>query len=182
MYDLIMKIFDFYFHYKYISRFLLLEKIGGFYKNTYTFPKIINLNTYFIIKNLVDFQNLKSSNYYFFFKYFFGKKAKFVNYKTRFALNVLYHNFYIQLIFAKKDLYIFINFLFNDILPFCNKRYIIINFKNSINFKILDMNIFLEKKTHVGFFNLKEPLNMRFLSYGSKIEKRNLYYLLKFKI
>lgn len=58
----------------------------------------------------------------------------------------------------------------------------ILNFKNTINFKILDMNIFLEKKTHVGFFNLKESLNMSFLSYGSKIEKRNLYNILKFKI
>jgi hypothetical protein len=179
---IIMKISDYYFHYKYISRFLLLEKIGSYYYNTYTFTKIEKLNIFFVIKNLVDFENLKSSNYFFFFKYFFGKKAKFINYKTRFSLNVWYHNFKIQLVFAKKDLYIFINFLFNDILPFCNKRYMILNFKNTINFKILDMNIFLEKKTHVGFFNLKETLNMSFLSYGSKIEKRNLYNILKFKI
>ena len=138
MYDLIiiMKIFDYYFHYKYVSRFLLLEKIGVINKNTYTFPKIVKLNNFFVIKNLVDFENLKSSNYFFFFKYFFGKKANFVNYKTRFSLNVLYHSFMIQLIIAKKNIYIFLNFLFNDILPFCNKRYIILNFKNSINFKI----------------------------------------------
>jgi hypothetical protein len=182
MYDLIMKISDYYFHYKYVLRFLLLEKIGEFYKNTNTFPKILKLNIYFVIKDLVDFENLKSSNYFFFFKYFFGKKAKFLNYNTRFSLNVLYHSFYIQLFFTKKYLYIFINFLFNDILPFCNKRYMRVKFKNSINFKILDMNIFLEKKTHVGFFNLKEPLNMKFLSHASEIEKNNLYNLLKFKI
>jgi len=177
-----MKVFDYYFHYKYVSRFLLLEKMGVSYKNTYTFPRILKLQYYFVIKNLVDFENLKSSNYYFFFKYYFGKKAKFINYNTRFSLNVLYHNFIIQLIIAKKNIYIFLNFLFNDILPFCNKRYIIINFKNSINFKILDMNIFLEKKTHVGFFNLKEPLYMKFSYYGAKIEKKKLYKLLKFNI
>jgi hypothetical protein len=182
MYDLIMKICDYYFHYKNVSRFLLLEKIGVIYKNTYTFPKITKLNNFFVIKNLVDFENLKSSNYFFFFKYFFGKKAKFVNYNTRFSLNVLYHSFIIQLIIAKKDIYLFLNFLFNDILPFCNRRYIKIKKKNSINFKILDMNIFLEKKTHVGFFNLKESLNMKFLCYGSEIEKNKLYNLLKFKI
>lgn len=168
-----MKIVDYFFYYKYLLRFLLLEKLGIIYKNTYIFPKIYKLNNYFVIKDLVDFENLKSSNYFFFLKYFFGKKAFFLNYKTRFSLNVLYHSFYIKLIIAKKALYIFINFLFNDILPFCNKRYIIINLKNYITYKILDMNIFLEKKTHVGFFNLKDPLNMKFYSYGSKIEKKN---------
>jgi hypothetical protein len=182
MHDLIMKICHYYFHYKNILRFLLLEKLGIISKNTYTFPKISILKNYFVIKDLVDFENLKSSNYFFFLKYYFGKKAFFLNYNTRFSLNVLYHSFYIQLIIAKKDLYIFINFLFNDILPFCNKRYIIFNSKNDISFKILDMNIFLEKKTHVGFFNLKESLNMKFFCYGSEIEKNKLYNLLKFKI
>src|SRR5579884_2253667 len=120
-----MKISDYYFHYKNVVRFLLLEKMGSYYKNTYSFPKIYKLNSFFVIKNLVDFENLKSSNYFFFFKFFFGKNAFFVNYTSRFSLNVLYHNFNIQLIIAKKDLYIFINFLFNDILPYCNKRYLI---------------------------------------------------------
>jgi hypothetical protein len=182
MYDLIMKIFNYYFHYKYVVRFLLLQKLGIFFKNTYNFPKIFQLKNYFVIKDLVDFENLKSSNYFFFFKYFFGKKAFFVNYKTRFSLNVLYHSFNIQLIIAKKDLYIFINFLFNDILPFCNKRYIIFNSKNNISFRILDMNIFLEKKTHVGFFFLKESLNMKFYFYGLKLEKKKLFNMFKFKI
>lgn len=179
-----MKICDYYFYYKYVLRFLLLEKIGVDYKNTYAFPKIYKLNSFFIIKDLVDFENLKSSNYFFFFKYFFGKRAFFVNYTTRFSLNVLYHSFNIQLILAKQDLYIFINFLFNDILPYCNKRFLLLNSKknNSINFKILDMNIFLEKKTHVGFFFLKEPLNMKFFCYGTNLEKEKLLKLLKFKI
>jgi hypothetical protein len=182
MHDLIMKICNYYFHYKNILRFLLLEKLGIISKNTYTFPKISILKNYFVIKDLVDFENLKSSNYFFFFKYYFGKKAFFLNYNTRFSLNVLYHSFYIQLIIAKKDLYIFINFLFNDILPFCNKRYIIFNSKNDISFKILDMNIFLEKKTHVGFFFLKEPFNMKFCFLGLQFEKQKLFNLLKFKI
>jgi hypothetical protein len=182
MYDLIMKIFDYFFHYKYVLRFLFLEKQGVLSKNTYTLPKISQLHNFFVIKDLVDFENLKSSNYFFFFKYFFGKKAFFINYKTRFSLNVLYHSFYINLIIAKKDLYIFINFLFNDILPFCNKRYLKFNSRKYISFKILDMNIFLEKKTHIGFFFLKEPLYMKFFFSGLEIEKKNLFNLLKFKI
>lgn len=69
-----MKISDYYFHYKYISRFLLLEKIGSYYYNTYTFTKIEKLNIFFVIKNLVDFENLKSSNYFFFLNIFLEKK------------------------------------------------------------------------------------------------------------
>lgn len=178
----IMKVFDYYFHYKYVLRFLLLEKIGKSYINTYKFPRIYKLNTFFVIKDLVDFENLKSSNYFFFFKYFFGKKAFFLNYSSVFSLNVLYHNFNVQLNFVKKDIYFYLNFLFNDILPFCNNRYLIINSENRnyVLYIINDMNFFLEKKTHVGFFNLNNSLNIKFFCFGNRIDKTILLSLLKF--
>jgi hypothetical protein len=93
-----MRQLDFYFHYKHILRFLLLQKLGYKYIHSYNVPKILKIKIYFSIKDLVDFDHLKGSNYFFFFKYFFGKKAFFVNYKSLFSLNVLYHNFEIQLI------------------------------------------------------------------------------------
>jgi hypothetical protein len=179
-----MVIFDYYFHYKYVLRFLLLEKLGMYYKNTYFYPKIYKLKNFFVIKNLVDLESLKSSNYFFFFKYFFGRRAYCMNYKTKFSLNVLYHSFNIQLVIAKKDLYIYINFLFNDILPFCNKKYSILKGKrfNYITYIIKDMNIFLEKKTHIGFFYLNDLLNMKFYCSGKRIEKIKLLALLKIKV
>jgi len=179
-----MKIFDYYFHYKYILRYLLLEKLGSYYKNTYLFPEIYKLKSFFVIKDLVDFENLKSSNYFFFFKYFFGRRAYCMNYKTKFSLNVLYHSFNIQLIIAKKDLYIFLNFLFNDVLPFCKKRFSILKGKryNYITYIIKDMNIFLEKKTHIGFFYLNDHLNLKFYCLGKRKEKKKLLNLLKIKL
>lgn len=142
------------------------------------------MNSFFIIKNLVELENLKNSNYFFFFKYYYGRRAYCVNYTTRFSLNVLYHSFNIQLIISKKDLLIFINFLFNDILPFCHKRYSIIKSNNydHITYKINDMNIFLEKKTHVGFFNLNDSLYIQFYCSGKGIENKNLLHLLKLKV
>lgn len=177
-----MKTFDYYFHYKYVLRFLLIQKCGLNYKNIYLIPKLYKLNTFFVIKNLIEFDDLRCSNYYFFFKHFFGRKANFVNYNSKFSLNVLYHSFNIQLIIVKQDIYFFINFLFNDILPYCQQRYNVLRFKNYITYVILDMNIFLEKKTHIGFFNLKNSLNMQFFCNGNKLEKLKLLILLKFKI
>ena len=65
-----MVIFDYYFHYKYVLRYLLLEKLGMYYKNTYFYPEIYKLKNFFVIKNLVDLESLKSSNYFFFLNIF----------------------------------------------------------------------------------------------------------------
>jgi hypothetical protein len=178
-----MKNLDFYFHYKYVLRLLLVQKLGYIYKHPYFIPKVTEINMFFSIKDLVDYDHLKGSNFFFFFKYFFGKNAFFFNYFSRFSLNVLYHNFEILLKLKKKDMYYCFSFLLYDILPFCKKQYYILNLqkKNYIKYKIFDMNIFLEKKTHIGFFNLKDGLNLKFYSSGIYNEKTFLFQMFKLK-
>lgn len=172
-----MRQLDFKFHHKYVLRFLLLQKLGYKYIHPYNIPNLSKIKMYFSVKDLVDFDHIKGSNYYFFFKYFFGKKASFVNYTSSFSLNVLYHSFEIQLIFRKHDIYLCFDFLFNDILPFCNNQYAFFNArqKHYVSYTIYDMNIFLERKTHVGFFNLKDNLSFKFYSTKSAKEKTFLF-------
>jgi hypothetical protein len=183
MYNLIinvMKKLDYYFHYKFVLRFLLIEKLNYTYINSYIIPDLKKIKIYFSIKNLIDFNDLRSSNFHFLFRFFFGKKAIFVRYSTIFSLNVLYYNFIIQSIFLKKDMFFPIYFFFNDIIPYCNNRYFLLKRDNLVMYTIFDMNIFLEKKTNLWFFNLKNDLNIQFLSSGVDIEKDYLFLLFKF--
>ena len=73
-----------------------------------------------------------------------------------------------------------INFLINDIMPVINREFLHVKFfKNCVKFSILDMNIFLEKKNAVGFFNLKEPLNYKFFFFGINFSGEYLLLVLK---
>jgi hypothetical protein len=172
---------DFYFHYKNVLRFLLIQKIG--YKNTHLVPELTKIKIYFSVKNLIDLDDLRGSNFFFFLKFFLGRRSFFTNYSTKFSLNVLYHNFNIQTIIKKREMYFVLNFFFYDLVPFSRKSYSIFNPRksNSITYIFKDMNIFLEKKTHTGFLNLKNNLNIRFFNSGYYYDKKWLFKLFKFR-
>lgn len=156
--------FDFFFYYKYVIRFILsLKKSKTSFKST-NILKLEKVIVFFDLKNIIDINNLSISNYYFFFKYFFGKIPFFYNYKYVFKLNVNYYNFFIMYNFKKKEIYYILYFFINDIYFNISKNLINVNkIDNYWNFIINDMNFFIEKKNSIGFFYLKDNVNFRFI-------------------
>jgi hypothetical protein len=119
--------FDFFFYYKYVIRFILfLKKSKTNFKST-NILKLEKVIVFFDLKNIIDINNLSISNYYFFFKYFFGKIPFFYNYKYVFKLNVNYYNFFIMYNFKKKEIYYILYFFINDIYFNISKNLINVN-------------------------------------------------------
>jgi len=174
--------FDFFFYYKYVIRFILfLKKSKAKFKST-DILKLEKVVVFFDLKNITDINNLSISNYYFFFKYFFGKIPFFYNYKHSFKLNVNYYNFFIMYNFKKKEIYYVLFFFINDIYLNISKNLIKLNKEiNYWNFMINDMNFFIEKKNSIGFFHLKEYVNFRFtFNFNNGLNYFN--YFIQYKI
>jgi hypothetical protein len=171
---------DLFFHYKYICRFLLIQKLGCLKLNTYSVPYMAKSVVFFSVRNLVDLEDLRGSNYFFLIKLYFGRRSFFVNYESCFSLNVLYHSFVAELILTGRNAYFPMIFLLNDLQFFLAKKDFSIVVSNSVlNFEVFDMNIFSERKTNVGFFNLKDNLNLSFYCSGSIRESKILFKILK---
>jgi hypothetical protein len=119
--------FDFFFYYKYVVRFILYLKKSKIQFKSTNILKLEKAIIFFDLKNIIDINNLSVSNYFFFFKYFFGKIPFFSNYKHRFKLNVNYYNFFIMYNFKKKDIYYVFYFFINDIYFNISKNLININ-------------------------------------------------------
>jgi hypothetical protein len=122
---------DFFFYYKYIIRFILFLKKSTSKYNFIDILEIKKLIVYFSLKNIQDLNNLALSNYYYYFKYFFGKIPFFSSYKYTFKLNISYYNFIILYNFKKKDIYYVFYFLINDIYSFISKNAINIKKENN---------------------------------------------------
>lgn len=155
---------DFYFYNTNVVRFILFLKKS---EKIYDFNKMLDIaeiSVYFNIKNITDLNNLALSNYYYFFKFFFGKMPYFCNYKYNFKLNVNYYNFLILYSFKKKDLFFVFSFFLNDIYFLIAKNVIIIKKEiDYLEYTITDMNFFIEKKNSIGFFHLKDNITFKFL-------------------
>jgi hypothetical protein len=171
---------DLLFHYKYICRFLLVQKAGPRVLNTYKISKLVKAVAFFSVKNLIDLDDLRNSNYFFLLKFYFGRRAFITNYNTKFSMNTLYHSFVIQFISEGYNVFFPIIFVLND-FKFClsEKSFAVFSYRNKLKFRILDMSIFLERKTSVGFFNLKDELNFKFYCTGPISQREYLYRLLK---
>jgi len=105
---------DLFFYYKYIVRFLFYNKSAYLSNlNCFLIPKFNKIHLFFEILDLVDLDDSKVMNYFYLFRFFFGKKAFYSHYRTRFSLNVLYHNFLVNLVFTKSEIYFCIYFFFN---------------------------------------------------------------------
>jgi len=153
---------DLFFYYKYIVRFFFYNKSSYLSNlNCFLIPKFWKVHLFFEILDLIDLDDPKIFNYFYLFRFFFGKKAFYSRYSTRFSLNVLYHNFLVNLVFTKKEIYFCINFFVNEIFPYLNKKNLNINFSSN-EVVIYDMAIFLEKKTNIGLFSLRDSLNVTF--------------------
>lgn len=123
---------DFFFYYKNTARFILFLKKSKVFFN---FTNILEVNksiVYFNLKNIIDLNNLSISNYFFFFKYYFGKVPFFSSYKYIFKLNISYYNFLISYNFRKKDIYYILFFFVNDVYFLISKN--VININKGINY------------------------------------------------
>lgn len=145
-----------------------------FYKNLLSFffslrystlkvPLIHKLVMYFPVRFVDDLNDVRVYNYVYFFKFFFGLNAFiskqrffFFNNKWIFTFNVL---------ICLNDFKIICSVLFyclNDILPFL--RSFDWNFKANVGFLncycffVSDLNMFSERKTNLGLFNLSDDL------------------------
>jgi hypothetical protein len=155
---------DFFFYYKNITRFIIFLKKSKFKYSFFDITEINKSMVFFNIKNITDLNNLSVSNYFFFFKYFFGKIPFFLSYNYNFKLNISYYSFTILCNLKKKEIYYMLFFFFNDIYSVISKNGIIL--KKELNcwiFVINDMNFFVEKKNSIGFFNLKDTVNFKFI-------------------
>jgi len=173
---------DYFFHYKYCCRFKILNKFFNIEMNSLNILNLNNISIYFFVKNLDDLNHLCTSNYFYFIKYFFGKRAYISKYSYKFNLGTNYHNFYVQVFLKKYDIFFFFSFLSNDVLAFCNKQYIFFKFlKKNIYLILKDMTFFVEKKNNLGFFNLKDNLNIKLSFQGVDVKylKKNLISFFK---
>jgi hypothetical protein len=171
---------DFFFYYKYIIRFILFLKKSTSKYNFIDILEIKKLIVYFSLKNIQDLNNLALSNYYYYFKYFFGKIPFFSSYKYTFKLNISYYNFIILYNFKKKDIYYVFYFLINDIYSFISKNAINIKKENNYwEFTINDMNFFIEKKNSIGFFHLKDYVNFKCIFNNLWLDYFNYFIIYK---
>jgi len=174
-----MRQIDLYFHYKNVGRFLLIQKLEYLNNlNLNLIPCLKKKMLYFELVNIQIANDIRMSNYFYLLNFFFGKKAFFAKFDKIFRLNIWYFSFLILIYLRKYAAYFPIYFFFNDVYPYISKHFLEIELYNtSILFRILDMTLFLEKKTNVGFFNLKDPFCFRF--FHNNIDRVLLFKVLK---
>jgi hypothetical protein len=157
--------FDFYFTYKSCLRNIILLKIGiNKVKNTFYLPALIKLKIFFLLIKKQDKDNISISNYFYLFKFFFGKKAFLSKYKTFYNLGIWYYSFKVFIFINKNEVYPILLYFFNDFLNLIEKNFFnfgILNKNFNIFYLVLkDLTIFNEKKTNLGLFNLEDFFNI----------------------
>lgn len=152
---------DYFFNYNHTVRFLLLHKINVFH-NTMELPFLKKISLFFSILDLVELDDPRVFNYYYLLRFFFGSKAFFSNFRTRFSLGRTFYSFNIVCFFSRRLAYFPVFFLVNDML-YCTNRsnYSFYLEGVSYNLSFYDMNLFLEKKNNLGLFNLRNFLGAR---------------------
>jgi len=177
---------DLSLNYKFLSRFFIMHKLNLF-KNNFQIPFIKKIVLFFSLKDLDTFDDPRFYNYFFFFKFFLGKKAAFYGYNSFFNLGKTTFSIKVQLVLSKNDVYNTLLFFSNDILSFIDPLYIGVKHFEKANrlycicYLIKDMNLFVEKKTNIGLFHLKDPLNIQLFFFGdTSLSVKNL--LQSFKI
>jgi hypothetical protein len=158
---------DGFFNYSYLVRFLLIHKTDAFF-STFELPLLRRLVFFISVVDLSDLDDARVFNYYYLFRFFFGSKALFTGFSSRFSLGRTFYSFNIVSFFFRRFSFFPMSFLINDVLPLINKAnysYYLEGFCFTISF--FDMNLFLEKKNNLALFNLKNPLVSR-LIFSSK--------------
>jgi hypothetical protein len=170
---------DYYFTYKNSLRFLIFLKLGLLNNiNTYNVPFLNKLTFFFSLSKSVDKDNISIYNYFYLFKFFFGKNAFLSKYKSYYNLGMWYYSFKVYIIIIKKEVYSYLFYYLNDFLSMIDKIYfkygIFSNKLNILYIVLKDLTIFSEKKTNMGLFNLENSLNLHLYFSGGDINSSKL--------
>ena len=170
-------IIDPLFNYKYLIRYILINKLK--IQNTYEIPKFKELKFYFNLNKLEDINEVQLYNYFYLIKFFFGRNSFFSKTTKFYLLGTWYNNFNVQLIIRNNDLIIkMIYFLYNNILVNVEKNLLNKSIKgkyiNVFSIIVKDLNIYSELKTNLGLFNIKRNFNISLYFIGSNIKYNNI--------
>lgn len=176
---------DPFFNYKYVIRFILLNKIG--FNNTLDLPKFKKLNLSFNLSKIEDLNDIQLYNYFYLIKFFFGRNSFFSKIKKFYLLGTWYYNFNVQLfINNNQDIFSLLYYLFNNIIVNIEKNLIYLSLKgkkiNIFSLVIKDHNIYSELKTNLGLFNIKKNFRINLYFIGTnfsnnKLLMRNIKYI-----
>lgn len=184
MYSVDKDFVDLNFTYYNIIRFMLIHKSNNII-NTLLIPKI-NKNIYFFCLNYLDnLDDVCIYNYFYLFRFFFGKKAFFTKERVLFSLRKYYYTFEIRIIFDKKDIFypiaIYLNEFQNLLLDEFVANFSYSPLSYSFVIRLFDLTLFMEKKTNLGLFHLRHCLNLKFFLVGGSFND-NLSLLKCFKL
>jgi len=165
-----------------ITNILWLKNI--YIYNEYKQPEIKYLLIYVLIRKLDLLDNSKIFNCFYLFRYFFGHKAYIISYKSTYLLGKTFVDFDIGLQLKNNKIYFPLHVYTYELQPVLNlsvaRDYFINNKK--INIVLWDVNIFTEKKTNVGLFNLVDPLHFSIAINWSKNYKVTKIIMTSLKI
>jgi hypothetical protein len=160
---------DFFFSYKNVFRFSLVHRFGLFY-NSFQIPLLKSLKIFFKVFNIKDLDDVRGFNYAYFIRFFFGRVSFFTKSFSVFHLNITYFSYTVFCFFFSQDVFFPLSFFINDILIYSYRDFYV--FKSFcwkgcfFYFRFFDMNVFLEKKTNLGFYNLKDFLRFKLFLTG----------------
>ena len=121
-------IIDSFFNYKYVSRYILLNKIG--ISNTYSIAECKKLIYFFSLNKIEDLNDAQLYNYFYLIKFFFGKLSFFSKVKKFYLLGSWYYNFNVQLIVNNNNIIInMLHYLFNNIIANVEKNLLYLGLK-----------------------------------------------------
>jgi hypothetical protein len=152
---------DFFFHYKNIGRFVILNKFSSNLFNSYNFLKFSKVVIFFSLKDIDNIDDLRISNYVFFYLFFFGVQGFFFNFFSTFRLGVTYYDLNIQCVLMKKFIFFVLCFLVNE-----NINFVLLDRLNCPDacwlYRAEDLSILVDRSSVVGLFSIYKPVDFSF--------------------
>jgi len=160
---------DSFFFQKYTNRLILMHKLGSVL-NHHSIPQLIKIVCFFIFSKIEDIHRVELYNCLYLFKFFFGRRAFLTKYKSFFSLGNWTYSIMVSFVVREKELYSFLYFFLNDFLSSIERSFLsagLVSADKKIFYIVLrDMNVFSERKTNLGLFFLKSPLNVNLFCTG----------------
>lgn len=173
-----MNYLNYHLHYFSNVRFLMLHKF--FFEHSLNIPFVKRLDLSFVLQNLEDADDVQISNYFYFFRFFFGRRAFVTQFNYFFSLGMTYYNITVMVYFLKNNVFFPMSFFSNDIFQKTKKTALdISHYQGSSIIELNDLQYFVERKTNVGLFNLYSGLSIAF--YFNSVQVENEIFLSFFK-
>lgn len=143
----------------------------GLFLNTNQIPVLDSSLIFFDVKNIKDLNDMRALNYNYLIRFFFGKHASFLYITSKFHLGITFFNYRIFAFFPMIFAFFCVGLFVNDLLGCTSRDYFSYKVFSSSGryflFIFKDMNVFLERKNNLGFYFLKDFLNLSLILKGS---------------